>query len=51
MIILQMKTIKLKGGFAVTGKGVERINIILRDGRISLADDKQTCDRVVDITG
>ena len=51
MIILQMKTIKLKGGFVVTGKSVERIDIILRDGRISLTDDKEHCDEVVDITG
>lgn len=35
----------------MTGKSVEQIDIILRNGRISLADDKQTCDRVVDITG
>jgi len=46
-----MKTIKLKGGFVVTGKSVEQIDIILRDGRISLAGDKEHCDQVVDITG
>jgi N-acetylglucosamine-6-phosphate deacetylase len=51
MIILQMKTIKLKGGFVVTGKSVEQIDIILRDGRISLAGDKEHCGQVVDITG
>lgn len=51
MIIFNMKTLKLKGGFVVTGKIVERTDIVLRDGRISLAGDKELCDQVVDITG
>ena len=51
MIILNMKTIKLKGGFVVTGDGVDRTDIVLRDGRISLAGDEEHCDQVVDITG
>ncbi|MBW8039482.1 MAG: hypothetical protein FVQ85_05730 [Planctomycetes bacterium] len=46
-----MKAIQLKGGFVVTGQGVERTDIILRDGRIELAGDKERCDQVVDITG
>ncbi|MHC4544086.1 MAG: amidohydrolase family protein [Planctomycetota bacterium] len=46
-----MKTVLLKGGFVVTGEGVERTDIILRDGRVELADDKERCDHVVDITG
>jgi N-acetylglucosamine-6-phosphate deacetylase len=51
MILIDMKTVKLKGGFVVTGKGVERTDIILRDGRIVLAGDKERCDEIVDITG
>jgi len=51
MIFIDMKTVQLKGGFVVTGEGVERTDIILRDGRISLAGDKERCDQVVDITG
>jgi len=41
----------LKGGFVVTGQGVERTDIILKDGRIQLAPDKEHCDKIVDITG
>jgi N-acetylglucosamine-6-phosphate deacetylase len=51
MILVDMKTVLLKGGFVVTGEGVERTDIILRDGRVELADDKERCDHVVDITG
>ncbi len=46
-----MKTVRLKGGFVVTPQGVERTDIILRDGRVELAGDKDRCDQVVDITG
>jgi len=51
MIIFNMKTLKLKGGFVVTGESVERTDIILRDGRIVLAGEEEHCDQVVDITG
>ncbi len=51
MIIFNMKTVQLKGGFVVTGEGVERTDIILRDGRVELAGEKERCDQVVDITG
>src|SRR4030042_4195843 len=46
-----MKTIRLKSGFGVTGDGVERTDIILRDGRISLAVEKERCEQVIDIAG
>ncbi|MDH4238925.1 MAG: amidohydrolase family protein [Phycisphaerae bacterium] len=46
-----MKTVKLKGGFVVTGKNVERTDIILSEGRILLAGEEEHCDQVVDITG
>ncbi|MHC4692318.1 MAG: amidohydrolase family protein [Planctomycetota bacterium] len=45
-----MKSVMLKGGFVVTGQGVERTDIILRDGRIELAVDRESVDQVVDIT-
>ena len=51
MILIDMKTVQLKGGFVVTGEGVERTDIILRDGRVELAGEKERCDQVVDITG
>jgi N-acetylglucosamine-6-phosphate deacetylase len=51
MIFIDMKTVQLKGGFVVTDQGVERTDIILRDGRISLAGEKERCDQLVDITG
>ncbi len=51
MIFIDMKTLMLKGGFVVTGQGVERTDIILRDGRIELAGDMERCDQVVDVTG
>ncbi len=51
MILIDMKTVQLKGGLVVTGQGVERTDIILRDGRIVLAGDKERCDEVMDITG
>ena len=41
MILIDMKTVQLKGGFVVTGEGVERTDIILQDGRIVLADNKE----------
>ena len=41
MIIFNMKTLKLKGGFVVTGESVERTDIILRDGRIVLAGEEE----------
>ncbi len=50
MIFIDMKSVILKGGFIVTAQGVERTDIILRDGRIELADDKENCDQIVDIT-
>ncbi|HUS74141.1 MAG TPA: amidohydrolase family protein [Sedimentisphaerales bacterium] len=46
-----MKTVQLKGGFVVTDQGVERTDIVLRNGRVKLAADKEACDQVVDITG
>ncbi len=46
-----MKTIRFKDGFVVTPQGVERTDIILRDGRVELAGEKDRCDQVVDITG
>jgi N-acetylglucosamine-6-phosphate deacetylase len=51
MILIDMKTVLLKGGFVVTGQGVERTDIILRDGRIVLAGIQEHCDQVLDITG
>jgi len=51
MIIFNMKTVQLKGGFVLTGQGVERTDIVLRNGRVELAGDKERCDEVVDITG
>jgi len=46
-----MKTVQLKGGFVVTPQGVQRIDILLRNGRIELAPPQTGCDKVVDITG
>jgi N-acetylglucosamine-6-phosphate deacetylase len=46
-----MNSILLKGGFVVTPHGVERTDIVLRNGRIKLVAAKQECDEVVDITG
>ncbi|MHC4556202.1 MAG: hypothetical protein ACYTFW_08435 [Planctomycetota bacterium] len=46
-----MKTIRLKGGFVVKPHGVERADIILRDGRIEITTEGADCDEVVDITG
>ena len=46
-----MKTVQLKGGFIVTPQGVERNDIVLRDGRVELAGDKGRCDQLVDVTG
>ncbi len=51
MIFIDMKTVQLKGGFVVTGEGVERTDIVLREGRVELAGDKERCDKVVDVTG
>jgi N-acetylglucosamine-6-phosphate deacetylase len=51
MILIDMKTVQLKGGFVVTGRGVERTDIVLRDGRIVLPGKEESCDQVVDITG
>jgi len=51
MILINMKTVQLKGGFVVTDQGVERTDIVLRNGRVKLAADKEACDQVVDITG
>ena len=51
MILFNMKTVQLKGGFVVTGQGVERTDIILRDGKVELAGDKERFEQVVDITG
>ena len=49
MILANMKTVRLKGGFVVTPQGVERTDIILRDGRVALAGGTDRCDQVVDI--
>jgi N-acetylglucosamine-6-phosphate deacetylase len=46
-----MNSILLKGGFVVTPHGVERTDIVLRDGRIKLTAGKQDCDEIVDVTG
>jgi N-acetylglucosamine-6-phosphate deacetylase len=51
MILIDMKKVRLKGGFVVTGEGVERTDIVISEGRIALAGDKEACDQVVDITG
>jgi len=51
MILINMKTVQLKGGFIVTARGVERADIILREGKVELAAETDRCDRVVDITG
>jgi N-acetylglucosamine-6-phosphate deacetylase len=51
MILFNMKTVQLKGGFVVTGQGVERTDIILRDGKVELAGDKERFEQVVDISG
>jgi N-acetylglucosamine-6-phosphate deacetylase len=46
-----MKTIRLKGGFIVTPNSVERTDVIMRDGNIEFACDKDDCDEVIDVTG
>ncbi len=46
-----MKTIRLKGGFIVTPNSIERTDVIMRDGSIEFACDKDHCDEVIDITG
>jgi N-acetylglucosamine-6-phosphate deacetylase len=46
-----MLTILLKGSFAVTPKAVKQTDIVLRNGKIELADEKTRCDSVIDITG
>ena len=43
-----MKTIRLKDGFVVTPKSVERIDIILRNGMLELDADGDDCDEVVE---
>ncbi len=51
MILINMKTIELRGGFVVTPRGVEQTDITLRGGRVEPAGEKNHCDQVVDITG
>lgn len=46
-----MKTILLKGGCVVTPNSVECTDLILRDGIIEFATEKDVCDEVVDVTG
>ncbi|MCP4261142.1 MAG: hypothetical protein GY774_27095 [Planctomycetes bacterium] len=46
-----MKTIRLKGGFIVTPNSVEHTDVIMRDGSIEFAGDKDDCDEVIDVTG
>ncbi len=46
-----MKTIRLKGGFIVTPNGIERTDVIMRDGRVEFACGKDDCDEVIDVTG
>jgi N-acetylglucosamine-6-phosphate deacetylase len=46
-----MKIIRLKGGYIVTPNAVERTDVIMRDGRIEFACDKDDCDEVIDVTG
>ncbi len=46
-----MKTIRLKDGFVVTPHGVERTDIILRNGRVEICSGGDDCDEVVDIAG
>ncbi len=46
-----MKSSQLKGGFIITPDGVERTDVVIRDGRIQFADEKNDYDEVIDITG
>jgi N-acetylglucosamine-6-phosphate deacetylase len=46
-----MKTIRLKGGFIVTPDGVERTEVIIRDGRIEFTAENNNYDEVIDVTG
>jgi len=46
-----MEKILLKNGFIVTPQGVQRADILLRNGRIQLRDRKDKPDSVIDITG
>lgn len=46
-----MKNIKLKGGFLVTGKGLQRCDCILHNGRIDLSGKKIACEKTIDLTG
>ncbi len=46
-----MKTIKLKGGYAVTPNSVERADVIMRDGKVEFAACKDDCSEIIDITG
>jgi N-acetylglucosamine-6-phosphate deacetylase len=46
-----MKTIKLKDGFIVKPNSVERADVIMRDGKVELAADKDDCDEIIDIAG
>ncbi|MBW7988566.1 MAG: hypothetical protein FVQ84_00870 [Planctomycetes bacterium] len=46
-----MKTIKLKGGYAVTPNSVERTDIIMRDGRVEFTADEDDYSEIIDITG
>jgi N-acetylglucosamine-6-phosphate deacetylase len=46
-----MKTTRLKGGFVVTPNSVERADLVMRDGLIEFAGEKNDYDEVVDVTG
>jgi N-acetylglucosamine-6-phosphate deacetylase len=46
-----MKTIKLKGGFVVKPKSVQRADVIMRDGRVEFAVGRDDCDEIIDVTG
>jgi len=50
-MVLQVKTIKLENGSVVTPDGVKSCDIVIRDGKIVLADADIKCDEVIDITG
>jgi len=45
-----MKPIKLKGGYVVTPNSVERIDVIMCDGRVEFAAGKDDCDKIIDVT-
>ena len=46
-----MNTTRLKGGYAVTPNSVEHTDVIMRDGRVEFAAEKNDCSEIIDITG